>query len=152
MDNKHFVSVAGLVKNDNNQVLLIKSPDRGWEYPGGVVEFGESLEVALIREIKEESGVNAEISGFVGLCKNIERNILNIDFVCKYVSGELATSDESLEVRWFSIEEAVNIVEAPLTKKRLIQMLSRDKEVYIFSFRKDPFNISGDKKYEIGLK
>ena len=54
---------------------MIKSPDRGWEYPGGVVEFGESLEAALIREIKEESGVDVEIIGFVGLCKNIERKI-----------------------------------------------------------------------------
>lgn len=33
MDNKHFVSVAGLVLNEHNQVLLVKSPDRGWEYP-----------------------------------------------------------------------------------------------------------------------
>lgn len=152
MDNKHFVSVAGLVKNDDNQVLLIKSPDRGWEYPGGVVEFGESLEAALIREIKEESGVDVEIIGFVGLCKNIERNILNIDFVCKYVSGGLATSDESLEGRWFSMEEAVNIVEAPLTKKRLVQMLSHDKEVHIFSFRKDPFSICTDEKYKMGTE
>ncbi len=152
MDNKHFVSVAGLVKNDDNQVLLIKSPDRGWEYPGGVVEFGESLEAALIREIKEESGVDIEIIGFVGLGKNIERNILNIDFVCKYVSGGLATSDESLEVRWFSMEEAVNIVEAPLTKKRLVQMLSHDKEVHIFSFRKDPFSICTDEKYKMGME
>jgi hypothetical protein len=34
MDRNHFVSVAGLVLNDNNEVLLVKSPLRGWEFPG----------------------------------------------------------------------------------------------------------------------
>lgn len=50
----HFVSVAGLVTNENKEILLIKSPWRGWEYPGGMVESGETLQEALIREIKEE--------------------------------------------------------------------------------------------------
>jgi len=51
---------------------LIRSPKRGWEYPGGMVEAGETLQEALIREIKEETGVNVRITGFIGLCKNIE--------------------------------------------------------------------------------
>ncbi|BBF45331.1 hypothetical protein lbkm_4098 [Lachnospiraceae bacterium KM106-2] len=39
-------------------MLLLKSPRRGWGYPGGMVEPGETLEEALHREIKEETGVN----------------------------------------------------------------------------------------------
>lgn len=152
MDNKHFVSVAGLVLNEHNQVLLVKSPDRGWEYPGGIVEFGESLQDALKREIKEESGVDAEIIGFVGLCKNLERNIVNIDFICKYISGEITTSEESTEVKWFSMEDAVMAVDFPLTKKRIRNMLSQDKNVHIFSFKKEPFYISDDEAFSIGLE
>ena len=71
MEYNHFVSVAGLVMNDKDEVLLINSPNRGWEYPGGMVESGETLSEALIREIKEETGVDAEITGFIGICKNI---------------------------------------------------------------------------------
>ena len=56
MQHTHFVSVAGLVTNETGEVLLIKSPNRGWEYPGGMVEVGESLEIALYREIQEETG------------------------------------------------------------------------------------------------
>ena len=67
MNYTHFVSVAGLVVNDKDEILLIKSPNRGWEYPGGMVEPGEALQAALIREIKEETGINAEIIGFIGL-------------------------------------------------------------------------------------
>ena len=61
MNYTHFVSVAGLVTNDNGEVLLIKSPRRGWEYPGGMVEPGETLQDALLREVKEEAGIDVEI-------------------------------------------------------------------------------------------
>ena len=98
MDYTHFVSVAGLVYNDKNEILLLESPIRGWEYPGGMVEPGETLQDALIREIEEETGVDVEITGFIGVCKNVQKDIVNIDFSCKYLRGELATSDESLNV------------------------------------------------------
>ena len=75
MEYNHFVSVAGLVMNDKDEVLLINSPNRGWEYPGGMVKSGETLSEALVREIKEETGVDAEITGFIGICKNIKNNI-----------------------------------------------------------------------------
>lgn len=53
MNYTHFVSVAALVVNEKNEVLLINSPKRGWEYPGGMVEPHESLQEALIREVLE---------------------------------------------------------------------------------------------------
>ncbi len=100
MEYTHFVSVAALVRNANGEILLVKSPRRGWEYPGGMVEPHETLQDALIREIKEETGVDARIVGFAGISKNIEKNIVNIDFFCEYTSGDLRTSDESIAVQW----------------------------------------------------
>ena len=47
MNYTHFVSVAGLVSNDKGEILLINSPRRGWEYPGGMVEPGETFQDAL---------------------------------------------------------------------------------------------------------
>lgn len=64
MEYTHFVSVAGLVINDRDEILLLKSPKRGWEYPGGMVEPHETLQEALIREIQEETGVTVQIQGF----------------------------------------------------------------------------------------
>ena len=75
MEHTHLVSVAALVTNEKNEILLVNSPWRGWEYPGGLIEPGESFEAALKREVREEAGVEIEITGFVGICKNVERNI-----------------------------------------------------------------------------
>ena len=147
MEYTHFVSVAGLVYNDKNEILLLKSPRRGWEYPGGMVESGEALQDALLREIKEETGVDVEIAGFIGVCKNIQKDIVNIDFSCKYIGGELTTGDESLELKWVSKDEAVELVTFPLTKKRLENMLSADDEVSCFNFKKEPFEVVAEGKY-----
>lgn len=152
MDRNHFVSVAGLVLNDNNEVLLVKSPLRGWEFPGGMVESGESLQSALKREVLEESGATIEIIGFTGVSKNIEKDIVNIDFTCRYIGGELTTSDESLEVRWFTQEAALEAVTNPLTEKRLMNMLSADDKVHCFAFTKTPYRVVEDVLYRSNNK
>lgn len=151
MDKNHFVSVAGLILNNSNEVLLVKSPLRGWEFPGGMVEPGESLQSALKREVLEESGAAIEIIGFSGVCKNIEKDIVNIDFTCRYIGGNLTTSDESLEVRWFTPKAAIESVTNSLTVKRLMNMLSADNKVHCFAFTKTPFEVTEDDLYNVGL-
>lgn len=59
---KHILSAATVVLNDNNQILLLKGPRRGWELPGGQVEEGESLSDAAVRETKEETGIDIEMT------------------------------------------------------------------------------------------
>ena len=114
MEYTHLVSAAALVTNEEGQILLVKSPWRGWEYPGGLIEPGESFEAALKREVYEEAGVQIEITGFVGICKNLERNIV-----------------------WFTKEQAMERITFPLTKKRLANMLSGDGRVHLFGFRRE---------------
>ena len=148
----HLVSVAGLVTNEEGKILLVKSPWRGWEYPGGLIEPGETFQQALHREIREEAGVEVEITGFVGICKNVEKDIVNIDFTCRYVSGELTTSEESTEVIWVTPEEAFALITFPLTRKRLQQMLSGSKEAKLFCFkRNDGFEIVEEGHFSLGV-
>ena len=150
MEYTHFVSVAGLVYNDKDEVLLLESPRRGWEYPGGMVEPGETLQDALIREIKEETGADVEITGFIGVCKNIQKDVVNIDFSCKYIGGELATSDESLHVKWVNKDDALNLVTFPLTKKRLENMLTTGETISCFNFKREPFEIVAEGNFIVG--
>lgn len=152
MEHTHFVSVAGLVSNNKGEILLINSPRRGWEYPGGMVEPGETFQEALKREIKEETGIEVIITGFIGICKNIEKDVVNIDFSCQYIGGELTTSEESLEVRWVNKQQALDRVTFPLTKKRLEYMLSKDKEVHCFSFKREPFEVIEDERFRVGIE
>ena len=151
MEYTHLVSVAALVTNEKDEILLVKSPWRGWEYPGGLIEPGESFETALKREVREESGAEIEITGFVGICKNVERNIVNIDFTARYTGGELTTSEESTEVGWFTEEEAMEMITFPLTKKRLANMRSGDRTVHLFGFcRENGFEIVEELEYPVG--
>lgn len=152
MNYTHFVSVAGLVTNDAGNILLVKSPRRGWEYPGGMVEPGETFQAALLREIKEEAGIDVEITAFIGLCKNIEKDVVNIDFACRAIGGCLTTSDESTEVTWVKKEEALKMVTFPLTRKRLAYMLSGSEQVNCFCFKREPFEIVSEDTYHVGSK
>ena len=153
MEPTHLVSVAGLVTNTAGKILLINSPWRGWEYPGGLIEPGETFQEALHREIREEAGVEVEITGFVGICKNVERNIVNIDFTCRYVSGELTPSEESTEVIWATPKEAMELITFPLTKKRLQNMLSGSNEAVLFCFKREQgFEIVEDRSFNVGTK
>ena len=151
MEATHLVSVAALVTNDRGEILLVNSPWRGWEYPGGLIEPGETFQEALYREIREESGVDVEITGFVGICKNVERDIVNIDFTARYLGGELTTSEESTEVVWATPEQAMEMITFPLTKKRLQNMLSGRGEAALFCFRRETgFTVEEDALFPLG--
>ena len=151
MEPTHKVSVAGLVTNEEGKIQLVNSPWRGWEYPGGLIEPGETFQEALHREIREAAGVEVEITGFVGICKNVEKDIVNIDFTCRYVGGELTTSEESTEVIWATPEEAFQMITFPLTKKRLQQMLSGSKDARLFCFkRENGFEVVEDSSFSVG--
>ena len=67
--------------------------------------------------------------------KNVEKDVVNIDFSCRYLSGELTTSNESSEVMWVRKEDALDMVTFPLTRKRLQNMLSESDKVNCFCFK-----------------
>lgn len=107
---KHIVSAAAIVLNEKNELLLIKGPRRGWEMPGGQVEEGESLKDAVIRETKEESGIDIEVIKFCGIFQNVESSICNTLFLGTPIGGVPTTSPESLEVGFFPLEKALEMV------------------------------------------
>lgn len=66
----HIVATGGFVEDGQGNILLVKTRDGGWVYPGGQVEVGENLIDGLIREIKEESGIDVSVGSLVGVYSN----------------------------------------------------------------------------------
>ncbi|MCJ0912412.1 NUDIX hydrolase [Mammaliicoccus sciuri] len=130
---KHIVSAACIVLNDEDKILLIKGPKRGWEMPGGQVELGEPLYDAAIREVKEESGADIEIIRFCGIFQNTKSSIVNTLFLARSTGGTLQTSDESLEVGFFTYDEVMNMVTRQTFKERFEYCLNRT-EPFVVSF------------------
>ncbi|SMF80126.1 ADP-ribose pyrophosphatase YjhB, NUDIX family [Paenibacillus uliginis N3/975] len=128
---KHIVSAATVVLNDNNQILLLKGPRRGWELPGGQVEEGESLSDGAIREAKEETGIDIEIVRFCGIYQNVKESICNTLFVGRPIGGQLTTSSESLEVGYYEIDEALQMVTWKNFRERIEYCLNHKDPFYI---------------------
>ena len=96
------------------QVLLVmrkNPPNRGkWALPGGLVELGETVQDAAIREIKEETGLNVEIEGLLDVQTDlhmdgrvrIEYHYVLVDYLARPVSGRLRLNPESSDSGWFS--------------------------------------------------
>ncbi len=102
----HSVSVAGVVVREDGRVLVIKRADNGaWEAPGGVLELDERPEEGACREVLEETGIKVETERLTGVYKNMKRGVIALVFRCRPVGGEERTSDESVDVRWFTREE-----------------------------------------------
>lgn len=122
---RHVAAAAVAVVNPDQQLLLVKSPLRGWELPGGQVELGESVRDAAVREVREESGIDIELLTFSGIFQNVSKGILVFVFSAKPVGGFLRTSPESVEVGWYPLPTALDLVPRATMRQR-IQMAVGD--------------------------
>lgn len=106
------LAVDGVILKDN-QILLIKRKNDPykdkWAIPGGFVEYGEKIEDAVLREVKEETGLEAKISDLVGVYSNPKRDprkhVVSITYLLKDISGTEKGGDDAKEAKWWNINE-----------------------------------------------
>jgi ADP-ribose pyrophosphatase YjhB (NUDIX family) len=110
-------SVNVVVVNDAGDILMIRRTDNdNWAVPGGAIDLGESVGQAAVRETREESGIECEITGIVGIYSDPKHVILytsngearqefSIVLTARPLSGQPTPSSESSEVRWVSESE-----------------------------------------------
>jgi len=145
----HIVTAAGFVYDGDGNMLLVKTYHRGWETPGGQVDNGESLEDAVIREILEESGIKVSLTKLIGVYSNVGTNVgydgstvvptkVMFDFMCEYVEGTPATSDETSEVLWVPREKVFEYVTHPVFVWRFKKAMEFDGRVCYCSYVSQP--------------
>jgi A/G-specific adenine glycosylase len=103
----HYMVTAAVLRRDG-KALLAKRPSRGllggmWEFPGGKVEEGETLETCLVREIREELGAHVKVNEPLGVYKHAYTHfrITLYAFLCELTDGE-PRPIEAAELAWVS--------------------------------------------------
>ncbi|MFI7210546.1 NUDIX hydrolase [Micromonospora maritima] len=139
--NSIVVAVTVFVQDEQGRVLLIQRTDNGlWALPGGAQDFGEYISGTALRETREETGVEIEVTGIVGIYSNpnhvVEysngevRQQFSICFRGRYLAGKPTTSDESSSVRWVRPKELDDLPIHPSMRLRID---------HGFQERRDPF-------------
>jgi 8-oxo-dGTP diphosphatase len=126
----HRLAVAVMVLNSENKVLLVKGHIRGWEFPGGYVGWQEPVKDAAIREVREETGIDIELTKFCGIEQDIQRNTCVILFIAKPINGTLAVDHENTDIGYFAIDEAIDKIDQKNSKERIPRCL--DDKVHPF--------------------
>jgi 8-oxo-dGTP diphosphatase len=141
---------VGAVVVDRGRVLLVRrgtEPLRGeWSLPGGLIEVGEALMDAVVREVREETGLAVEAVELIELLDRIHRegdrvryHYVIADYLCTVVSGELRAASDAAEVRWVERAEwnshsalrldpvAVRVIEAGWQRAQALNLSSPER-------------------------
>lgn len=108
-------TISAVIKD--GAVLLVRranAPDIGlWGFPGGKIDFGETIEVAAVRELLEETGIVAEaVSVFnavdafdIDKSSSVREHYVLIAVLCRWISGSPLAGDDALEAAWHNLAE-----------------------------------------------
>ena len=116
------VAAKAVIVNGEGKYLFVRKSSNEdinpntYEFPGGRIEFGESPEEALVREIKEEIGLDINIITAFNtwtFTKGVDFQLVGVDFLCTVKGGEEKLSEEHESVKWMGLEEIENNKELP---------------------------------------
>jgi 8-oxo-dGTP diphosphatase len=116
MSSSPIPAVIAVVVHEGRALLVRRAnpPDAGlWGFPGGKIEFGETVKDAAIRELREETGVHAAAQDVLTALDvlvrdaggDIRQHYILIAVQCRWIGGEPIAGDDALEARWFPVAD-----------------------------------------------
>ena len=133
---------SAIVTDDEGNVLLHRRRDSGlWALPGGVMDIGETIAQCAEREVREETGLAVQAYRLVGVYSDPEhvfaysdgevRQEFSVCFACRILSGDIAVSNESLEVKFWPVQDLDSVNMHPSIRRRISDYLSGRSEAFI---------------------
>lgn len=121
-DKRTIVAVKGLIVNEDKILLLQRSGSDPispgiWEFAGGSIEFGETLDTALLREIKEETGLFVKIEKLLYADASMiqeNRHAVVLCYYCTTAQKQIILSFEHQNYKWATKEEAMALLYPPI--------------------------------------
>jgi len=120
--------VSAVIHDDNGNLLVVKNRDGDFSYwgiPGGAVEDGETLEQAVIREVKEETGLDVVVTGLSSLREKFftksQHHVLFVTFFARVTGGALMLNDpddEIVEIKWADHQTAKELMQSLYERNR----------------------------------
>ena len=135
-------AASAIVRDAEGKILLERRSDNGrWGLPSGVMEIGEHIGETIVREVKEETGLDVRVDYLVGIYTNPHhviafsdgeiRQQFSLCFACTLLGGEIQVSSESFEVAFFSPEEIEQLNLHPSLFLRIKHYLERRSQAAI---------------------
>jgi ADP-ribose pyrophosphatase YjhB (NUDIX family) len=140
--NSIVVAVTAAVQNDRGELLLIERTDNGlWALPGGAQDIGESVVQAAQREVQEETGLTVEVTGLSGIYSDPRhviayddgevRQEFSLGFHARPVGGDLASSSETRQARWVTLDSLSELNIHPSMRLRINHALTQGPGAYL---------------------
>lgn len=131
-----------MVTDAEGRILFQRRRDNDlWALPGGGMEMTDSLPGTAVREVKEETGLDVEITGLVGTYTDPRhviaytdgevRRQFNVCFTARVVGGQLAISDESTELRFIHVDEIGDLPMHHTQQLRIRHFLEHRERPYL---------------------
>jgi 8-oxo-dGTP diphosphatase len=134
------IAGVGAVIFSGENILLVRrgsEPSKGrWGLPGGVVELGESVERAIVREVEEETGILVKplrlLTVLDSISKdeggNIRFHYILSEFLCKDLAGKLQASSDVSDAEWFQVN-GLESLEMSRWTREFIEKVAREERI-----------------------